>query len=82
MIEFCRYCNSMSASIRKKDNLDIVDRVAQYVEENYMNPLKIQDIAEKFFVNPAYLGQQFIKKKNHSLNHFINSVRIDKSREC
>ena len=61
--------------------MDIVEKVAQYVADNYMKPLKIIDIAETFFVNPAYLGQQFIKKKKVSLNYYINSIRLEKSKE-
>ncbi len=79
--EFCILCSNFAKSRTKKENMDIVDQVVKYVNENYMKPLKIIDIAEIFYVNPAYLGQQFIKKRNNSMNHFINSVRIEKSKE-
>ncbi|NLF51479.1 MAG: helix-turn-helix domain-containing protein [Leptolinea sp.] len=66
---------------KQKNPADIFEKVMKYVDENYAKPLKIIDIAESFFVNPAYLGQLFIKRKNVSLNHYINSVRIEKSKE-
>ncbi|NLN64497.1 MAG: response regulator [Clostridiaceae bacterium] len=79
--EFCLLCNEFSLRKTDRGNMDIVEKVAQYVADNYMKPLKIIDIAETFFVNPAYLGQQFIKKKKVSLNYYINSIRLEKSKE-
>lgn len=79
--EFCLFCNRFSINSNKNENADIVAKIARYVDDNYMEPLKITDIAERFFVNPAYLGQQFSKKKGCSLNHYINMVRIEKAKE-
>jgi two-component system response regulator YesN len=81
LIKFCFFCNEFSLSKSRDENLDIIEKVIKYVDENYMYPLKIINLAENFYVNPAYLGQQFIKKKNCSLNYYINSVRIEKSKE-
>jgi two-component system response regulator YesN len=81
LIEFCNYCIDFSFTHLKSDSIDIVTKTERYVNENYSEPLKIVDIAEHFFVNPAYLGQQFAKKRGCSLNHYINKVRIDKAKE-
>lgn len=80
-LQFCQACNDLSLASKKIEHGDIVARVARYVEENYAQPLRINDIAERFFVNPAYLGQQFARKRGFSLNHYINSVRIEKAKE-
>ncbi len=80
-LQFCQACNSLSLAGKRIEHGDIVARVARYVEENYAQPLKINDIADRFYVNPAYLGQQFAKKRGFSLNHYINSVRIEKAKE-
>lgn len=81
VFEFCMFCNEFSLRSLQNENIDIVSKVARYVDENYMEPLRIMDIAERFYVNPAYLGQQFAKKKGCSFNHYINSVRIEKAKE-
>lgn len=81
LIEFCRYCYEFSQRRLQTEGADIVAKVTRYVNENYAEPLKIADIAERFFVNSAYLGQQFAKKKGCSLNHYLNSVRIEKAKE-
>ena len=80
-IEFCLFCNELSKSSVVVGSMDIVGKVIKYVDDNFMEHLRISDIAEHFFVNSAYLGQQFIKKKGYSLNHYINAVRIEKSKE-
>ncbi len=79
--EFCLFCNEFSLLKQKNDTLDLVDKVARFVDGNYMEPIRITDIAERFYVNSAYLGQQFSKKKGCSLNHYINMVRIEKAKE-
>ncbi len=79
--EFCLFCNNFSLSIQKNESMELVDKVARFVDGNYMEPIKIADIAERFYVNSAYLGQQFSKKKGCSLNHYINMVRIEKAKE-
>ena len=81
VIDFCLFSNEFSLNNHKKDNVGVVVKVMRYVDENYSEPLKISDIAERFFVNPAYLGQQFARKKGCSLNHYINTVRIEKAKE-
>lgn len=81
VVEFCLFCNDFSSNKQMKGNADIVEKVMRYVDENFMEPVKIIDIAEHFFVNSAYLGQQFTKKKGCSLNHYLNTVRIEKAKE-
>lgn len=80
-VQFCLYSNEFSLSRHKNHTVDVVTKVMRYVDENYAESLKITDIAERFFVNPAYLGQQFAKKQGCSLNHYINTVRIEKAKE-
>ncbi len=78
---FCLHCNEFSLSIDKNESADLVERVARFVEANYMEPIRITDIAERFYVNSAYLGQLFSKKKGCSLNHYINMVRMERAKE-
>lgn len=80
-VEFCLFCNEFSLNRDRRDNTDIICKVLRYVDKNFMEPLKIADIAEHFYVNPAYLGQLFTKKKGCSLNHYLNTVRIEKAKE-
>ncbi len=79
--EFCQYCNTFSLSPNNNESTDVVAKVARYVDDNFMEPLKIAWIAERFFVNPAYLGQQFYKKKGCSLNNYLNMIRLEKAKE-
>lgn len=80
-MQFCLFCIEYSLAISRRAHEDITAKVARYVDDNYAQPIKINDIADRFFMNPAYLGQQFARKKGCSLNHYINMVRIDKAKE-
>ncbi len=81
VIEFCQYCVKFSVENKMKEKIDLVEKVVRYVDDNFMETIKIINIAEHFFVNPAYLGQQFAKKKGCSLNHYLNTVRIERAKE-
>lgn len=81
VIEFCLFCGRFSSFNENSQKLNSVRKIALYVDAHYMEQLKISDIAKRFFMNPAYLGQQFIKHKGCSLNHYINSVRLEKSKD-
>ena len=73
--EFCLLCNEFSLRKTDRGNMDIVEKVAQYVADNYMKPLKIIDIAETFSLTPPIWDSSLLKKKV-SLNYYINSIRL------
>lgn len=79
-IDFCLHCNDF-ASKQSRHKSETINKIIAFVDNHFTEPIKITDIAEHFYINPAYLGQQFIKKKGCSLNHYLNSLRIEKSKE-
>lgn len=77
---FCSFCCGYATEHGAHE--DLADKAARYVDEHYARPtIKVNEIAERFYVNPAYLGQQFARKKGYSLNHYINMVRIERAKE-
>lgn len=53
-----------------------IERVEQYVRENYRQPLTIQAIAGQFHYNPVYLGRAFAVKFGTGLLDYIHDLRI------
>lgn len=59
---------------------NIVKRVLAYMERNYIQDLKLEDIAKIFSYNSAYLGKVFKKTTGHSFNNVLNHIRIENAK--
>ena len=55
----------------------IVLRVCEYVDQYYMQEIKISQIAAQVFVTPNYLSTIFHQEMGMTLINYINQVRID-----
>ena len=55
--------------------------IAEYVERNIMNKITINDIAAKFFYNPAYLGRVLKEHYGKSLASYVKEKRMEKAIE-
>lgn len=60
----------------------LVKTALYYMEQNYANPnLSIVDIAQYCNINANYLCGTFKSVTNETINHYINSMRIEKSKK-
>lgn len=59
----------------------VMDDIIHYIEHNYMNNIKLENIAPLFGYNSSYLGKIFTKKVGEGFNVFIDKVRIKHSKE-
>lgn len=59
---------------------NIVKRVLAYMERNYVDDLKLEEIAKTFNYNSAYLGKVFKKITGDSFNSILNRIRIDNAK--
>ncbi|RTE10179.1 response regulator transcription factor [Paenibacillus whitsoniae] len=54
--------------------------IERYIQEHYREPLTIKDIGERFFLNPVYLGQAFMKRNGVGIIEHIHDLRIDEAK--
>jgi AraC-like DNA-binding protein len=55
------------------------DEVIAYVRERSSEELRLQDIAERFGVNPSYLSRAFASRAGLPLFEYLNRTRISKA---
>lgn len=69
--------------LAKEENVDQynVQRLLDYIEEHYTEPLSLTDIAKHFHFNPSYLSTYFSRHHNEGFSEYINRVRIKKARQ-
>lgn len=62
-------------------HMDVIHRVVQYVRQNYMLKISLEDIAEHVYLSPSYFSKLFKKEMGCSFNTYLNKVRIEKSKQ-
>lgn len=59
----------------------IVNNALKYMEENYSEKLKLQDVAEQVYVSQWHLSKLLNRYKGQSFSDILNNIRIDKAKE-
>lgn len=69
-----------SASGNSSRSTNILDDIFYYIDHNYQNNIKLENIAPLFGYNSAYLGKIFNKTAGESFNSYIDHKRIEQSK--
>ncbi|SFF07952.1 two-component system, response regulator YesN [Paenibacillus catalpae] len=78
------YCLKSQSAIRlllEKNTGGTPAKVAEFLKQNYRDTLTIKDIAERFYMNPVYLGQLFAKKYGKGIVDYIHDLRIEDAKQ-
>lgn len=68
-------------AIGNSTNASILEDIVYYINHNYKNNIKLENIAPLFGYNSSYLGKIFNKKVGENFNSYIDHVRINHSKE-
>lgn len=68
-------------SIGNPSSEGVMDDIIRYIEHNYMDNIKLENIAPLFGYNSSYLGKIFSKKVGEGFNVFVDKIRIKHSKE-
>lgn len=79
LIELSLHCAHYINDLKK--SCSIINRVKQYVEKYYYKNLKLKDMAELLYINPAYLGQLFKKETGMLFCQYVNSKRLQNAKK-
>lgn len=58
-----------------------IRNINKYIKNNYNNKLTLDNISEKFYLNPTYVSTLFNKINKISITDYINKIRIEKAIE-
>lgn len=54
----------------------LLDKVLEYIHENYMSPISLNDVADVFYASPSGIEQLFRKKLNKPFYRYVTECRI------
>jgi AraC-like DNA-binding protein len=79
--QFKANCVDDDALAKKVRNIQRLEKIINYINENYYNDLSLNRVAGEFFMNASYFSEYFKKNIGISFNEYVGRVRITKSIE-
>jgi two-component system, response regulator YesN len=58
-----------------------IEKIEQYIRENYQHDMNLQEIAEKFFLNKEYISRKFKHQYQETITDYLTKIRIEKAKE-
>ncbi|MFZ2539843.1 MAG: response regulator [Oscillospiraceae bacterium] len=73
--------SELSKQISSQNPNDMLSRLVRYIDLNYQKDIKLEELAEIFGYNSAYLGKVFRNLTGDYFNTYVDKVRIAKAKE-
>lgn len=68
-----------------KDNLsekkDVIQEAKEYITKNFNREIGLNEISEKFFINPYYFSQLFKKKTGETYQNYLIGLRVERAKK-
>lgn len=77
---FKEYFNRIDEK-RKCNSNNIITKVKEYINSNYMNDLSLVVAAEHVYLSTSYLSRLFLREAGISFSDYLTNYRIEKTRE-
>nr|WP_223292455.1 AraC family transcriptional regulator [Salipaludibacillus neizhouensis] len=55
--------------------------IEEYVRNNYQKNIKLQEIAERFFLSREYISRKFKREYQETITDYVTRIRIEKAKE-
>lgn len=72
---------AVSRSNNEEANKKVIKEILNLVEDNYMNDISLEWMADKVFLSPSYLSNYFKKETGKSFVKYITSYRLERARD-
>lgn len=56
-----------------------IDDAISYLQNNYINPISLQEIAGRYFVSPEHFSRVFKQKTGFNVSEYLNILRLQKA---
>lgn len=73
----------LDTCINKKENQEYrpIRIIKQYIQEHYMEPISLEDVAELVHFNPVYVSAIFKKETGMSFTSYLTEVRLGEAKK-
>lgn len=77
----CQYISGSYKPNGKTSSRYVIREITDYIEHNYNEKLMINDLAQKFFLNPSYLSGLFKEETGKPFTAYLVECRLNKAVE-
>lgn len=77
----CQYTSGAYKPNGKTSSRYVIREITDYIEHNYNEKLMINDLAQKFFLNPSYLSGLFKEETGKPFTAYLVECRLNKAVE-
>lgn len=60
---------------------DIIEEAKAYIKKNFNRDISLNDISDRFFINPYYFSQLFKKKTGDTYQNYLIELRISRAKK-
>ncbi|WP_298840554.1 helix-turn-helix domain-containing protein [Clostridium sp.] len=68
------------SSYKRSKNIDVVEKVKKYIENNYMNDVSLDKLAHYISMSSFYLSRIFSKVEGTNIKEYIIKIRMEKAK--
>ena len=61
-------------------HVDVIYKAIDYIKRNYMKKISLKEVADQVLLSPSYFSKLFKDEMSCNFNHFLNQVRIERSK--
>lgn len=72
--------NQYLAAKSKSSSVQLVEKIKQYVDENYGKDVRIENMAADLFYSPNYLNRIFKQETGETILEYVTALRIEKAK--
>lgn len=80
MLKFCEGILNKFRHWKTSLSNGIMSELEKYIKENYNKNLTLKSVAQKFYLNPVYLGQLFKKHYGMYFNSYLQKIRVEEAK--
>ncbi len=81
MLKFCEGILNKFRHWKTSLSNGIMSELEKYIKENYNKNLTLKSVAQRFYINPVYLGQLFKKHYGMYFNTYLQKVRVEEAKK-
>ncbi|WP_332696041.1 response regulator transcription factor [Halalkalibacter lacteus] len=63
---------------KEKNSLQMIE---EYIRKNYQKDIKLQDIADRFFLSREYISRKFKQEFQETITDYVTNIRIKKAKD-
>ncbi|MCZ8521302.1 MULTISPECIES: response regulator [Paenibacillus] len=79
LTQLCLNCQSAASTLWGRQTGSTQAQVADFLRRHYRETFTIKELADRFYINPVYLGQSFSRKYGVGILDYIHNLRIEEA---